>query len=263
MIKCRILIAVVLAIAFWTGPLFSQETVLSPSASGLALKAGLSGEYFARTMGWDEDTKAMTSTLKTYLALAHVNLQLREGFDIAVLAGYASSDTGGVLYKNLPFSIDYEGGGISGYLLGAEACKSLFTVQDFEISAFAQFVSYTGTEKTWEIPGLAVTGTVEFAPSWTRLSLGPIVAYKGFLNFTPYFSIQYNRLAGTFEMRQTVQTLAGIEKKAVKAKSPVAILLGCAYALTGQISLIGEAGIMPYKSHLDSSFMLKAQISFK
>ena len=259
----RILIALILFVAFWTGLSFSQETESFPSAARMVLKAALGGEYFARTLGWTDGAKAMTSKLKTYLALIHVNLQFMEGFDVAVLAGYASSDASGIFYRSLPFSIDYEGGGISGYLLGAEARKSLFTVQDLEISAFAQFVSYTGTEKSWEIPGLAVAGTVDFAPAWTRLSLGPIIAYRGLQNFTPYFSAQYNRLAGTFEMRQTIQTLAGNEKKAVKAKSPVAILLGGVYALTGQISLIVEAGIMPYQSHLDSSLMLKAQISFK
>ncbi|OGD24528.1 MAG: hypothetical protein A2Y69_08125 [Candidatus Aminicenantes bacterium RBG_13_59_9] len=254
----RLLVAVILSVASWTGASFGQT-----AADRVALKAALSGEYFARTLGWDDEVKPRTSTLKTYLALAHVNLQLMEGFDIAVLAGYASSDPSGVSFKKLPFSIDFEAGAVSGYVLGAEARKSLFTYQNFEISAYGQFVVYRGVEKSWELEGLSVDGTVELAPAWTRLALGPVVAYRRFLNFTPYFSVQYNRLSGTLEMRQNIQTLAGIEKKAIKAKSPVALLLGGDYALTNEISLGGEVGIMPYQSSLDTSFKLKVQISFQ
>jgi len=260
--RSGIFAAFIFAVAFSTGPSFSQEATSNPSASGLSLKAALSGEYFARTIGWDEGAKSETSQLKAYLALAHVDIQFMRGFNVALLAGFASSDPGSIIYRNLPFSIAYGAGRVSGYLLGAEATKALFSFQDFEISVFAQFVSYKGMQKSWKIPGLAVDGIIEFAPAWTRLSLGPVVSYRRFQNFTPFLSVQYNRLAGTFEMRQTVQTLVGIEKKAVKAKSPVALLLGGAYALSDQISLIGEAGIMPYQSHLDTSFRLKAQLSF-
>ena len=254
----RFLAAVVLSVGLSTGASFGQA-----ADDGMSLKTALSGEYFSRTLGWDDGVTARTSTLKTYLGLAHINLQFMEGFEIAVLAGYASSNPNGIVFRQLPFSIDYEAGAVSGYVLGAEVRKSLFDFQGFEIGVAGQFVVYKGTEKSWELEGLSVDGTVELAPGWTRLALGPVVAYRRLLDFTPYFSVQYNRLAGTLEMRQNIQSLAGIEKKAVKSKSPVAILLGGQYALSDLIRLAGEAAIMPYQSRFDTSFMLKVQISFR
>jgi len=226
----------------------------------IKLKPALGFEYFSRTINWDENK--YNSTLKSYLFMANLEFVIQEGFSLGLLLGYSSSNCDGMIFRQLPFSVELEVGGISGYLFGAEINKNVISYGDFELDLFAQFVYSLGVKNTWDIPGLNVESTAEGKPSWMRAVAGPLVSYQGWDYFYPYLSVNFNYLWGTFEMEETVQTLKGTEDKKFTGDGLFGFSLGAIYKATDSFSLKGEASFIPYKNGIDLGFMLKAAYSF-
>lgn len=226
----------------------------------MSLKPGLGFEYFSRTISWDN--KKYISKLKAILAYLDAEYEIQEGFSVSFLLGYCSSNWNGLVFRKLPFSIDYEAGGKGGILLGAEIQKSLPTFGNFEIEGYAQFVTCLGSKKEWNLEGLNTEGEVKGTPSWMRAAIGPIVTYTGFKDFYPYIYPNFNMLWGTYKMEQTVQDLIGKEDKKISGKSLFSLALGGLYEITNQWSIKGEISLLPYKTGLDIGLRAKAFYSF-
>jgi hypothetical protein len=232
----------------------------TPSLSS-AFTAGLRFDYFSRTISWDDD-KA-TSKLTSYFGSLVLEYKIQPGFSLAALLGYSSSTFDGLVFRKLPLSIDFdEGGGINGLIWGGEINKILLSKESLDIEAFGQFLAYLGSKKEWAIPGLAVSGTIEGKPSWMRACVGPVFTYRGWENFSIYLYPSFDYLWGTFEMKETIQTLGGKEDKEIKGKSQFGISLGANFDLSANFSFKGEAGVYPYKDGMDYSVMIKALFSF-
>jgi len=230
------------------------------SSSSSPFKLGLRFDYFSRTISWDDD-KA-TSELTSYFGSLVLEYKFLPGFSLAALVGYSSSTLDGLIFRNLPLSIDFEGGGINGLIWGGEINKSLLSGGSLGIDIFGQFLAYLGTKKEWTIPGLAVSGTIEGKPSWMRASVGPVFTYRGWKNFSPYLYPNVDYLWGKFEMKETVETLNGKENKEIKGKSLFGIAFGADFDLSAKFRFKAEAGVFPYKDSVDYSVMLKALFSF-
>lgn len=224
----------------------------------ISVKPGLGFEYFSRTIEWNEQE----SKLKSYFFTLNAEFKLQSGLSAATFLGYSSSNFNSLIFRNLPFSLELEGGRIGGYILGGEIKKSLFYIQDFEIGGVAQFAYYFGKKEKWEISGLNVEGTAEGKPSWMRAQVGPLFLYKGYDYFYPYLYLSFNKLWGTFKMDQTIQDLKGNENKKISGKSLFNASLGAIYEISTAFSLKGEASIMPYKDGVDLGLMIKATYSF-
>jgi hypothetical protein len=229
-------------------------------SSGLRIKPGAHFEYFSRKVTWDN--KNQTLDLKSKIFALNLEIEINEGFSISGLAGYALSNYDALIFRQLPFSVELNAGDIGGFIFGAELRKSLFYANDFEFGLYGQFLYHIGKEKTWDIPGLNVTGTVTGKPTWMRASAGPYIKFTGLESFSPYLSVCYNNLWGRFEMQQAIQTLEGTEEKELKSKSLVDITLGSILTLSDFFSLKGEAHILPYKDGTDLGFVIIAAFSF-
>ncbi|MFP4082923.1 MAG: hypothetical protein ACLFVG_09250 [Candidatus Aminicenantes bacterium] len=227
---------------------------------GISMTSGLGFEYFTRTIEWDGEEAS--SKLKSHFFTFHTEFELQPGLSLGALIGYSLSDYQAMVFRELPFSLELETGGIGGIIFGAELKKSLFFVRNFEIGVVGQFVYYSGGKEEWDIPGLAVEATAEGNPSWLRALAGPVFIYRGMENFRPYLGLSYNRLWGKFKMDQTIKDLEGSEHKKITGKSLFCTVVGAVYEVTEAFGFKGETNIMPYKNGVDIGVMIRAVYAF-
>lgn len=239
---------IVLVLCVGLGPTAMLKAQEAPT--GLKIKPGLGMEYFTRTIQWDE--KAHSSKLKSLLLSFNTEFQVSTGFSINLRAGYAFSNFNGLIFRELPFSIDYEAGNTGGLFLGGEINKTLITSHKIEIAVQAQFTASIGLKQEWEIPDLNVEGKVEGSPLWMRASAGPVFFYRGLDYLYPYLSFQFNYLWGTFTMDQKVQSLTGKEEKKISGKGLFGISFGAVYEASNNIIFKGEAHVVPFGGGVDT-----------
>lgn len=244
-----------IAICLWPA-LFVPETF----AQNKTLQPGIGTTYFSRTIRWDED--AHTSKVKSFLFTASAGYEISEGFSLSILLGYSLSNFDSLVFRKLPLSVELNTGQQGGFVFGGEIQKSVFSSGNFEIGAQGQFVYYSGRHTEWEIPGLAVQGTVTGKPSWMNVTAGPCLAYRGYNNFTPYVYISYDKLWGTYKMDQSIQNLTGKEDKKIEAKSVFGTSIGANYGLSETFHLKGEVRLMPYSNGVDWGFRIGAFFTF-
>jgi len=225
----------------------------------VSIKPGLGFEYFSRTISWDEDN---SSKLKSYFFTFNVEFEIKEGFSLSAILGYSLSNFDSLIFRQLPFSVELGVGDIKGFILGTELRKSLFHIRNIEIEGLGQFLYYLGIKEEWEIPGLAVGGTVEGKPSWMRASIGPVFTYRGCDYFYPYLYVNFNKLWGTFKMDQEVKDLKGSEDQKITGKSVFSASLGAIYELSDAFNIKGEVSLMPFKDGVDLGIMFRAMYSF-
>ena len=103
----------------WAREFFSFRPSRRPGRRSVpsASKRESAADYFSRSVVWDERTGS--SVLKAALGTVRVGLELPGGASFALLAGYGANNWNGLVFRNLPFSIDYEGGSIGSILIGS------------------------------------------------------------------------------------------------------------------------------------------------
>ena len=227
---------------------------------GIKIKSSLNYQYFDLSINWDDDQ--YTSKLKSHIFTLNTQFEIKEGIKLNAVIGYALPDFQGLIFRQLPFSVELSSGKTQGILLGAGADLSFINYKDIEIGARGQFVYYKGSEKEWDIPGLNVSGTITGKPSWQRLSVGPVVSYQGFDYFFPYASVGLLYLKGTFSLNQTVQTLSGSEDKDIKGAGKIYIDLGAKYEFSDRLGMRAELNLFPNNKTLDFGFTLGASYAF-
>lgn len=246
--KAVILAAMAVILVWLSSPALAQDR--SPvSQGGLTVRPGLRLEILSRTLKWDGEDA--TSKLKAPLLAATAVLEFEGGVDLALTAGVSFSDFKGLVFRKLPFSLDYQAGGVTGILVGIAVGKSLFEAGDFEIKASGRLVSSFGLNKTWAIEGLAVDGQAKGKPSWIQIAAGPSLVYTGAGSLRPYASLEFVWLQGSFSMRETVDVLNGTEDKKFKGKGLFQVSLGGIYDLSDALSVEAEAYALPYGGGLD------------
>ena len=180
-----------------------------------------------------------------------------------MLLGYSLSNFDGMVFRQLPFSVEVGVGEIGGILFGVEVNKRLLYLAEYEINLYGQFVYYYGFNNLWEVPDLNVDGTVIGMPSWMRGQIGPKVRYEGLNNLVPYVSFKYGKLWGRFNMDQEIQDLSGTENKKYKALGDFTLSVGAEFELARDLTVLGEITLMPYNGGLDFSGMALLRYSFQ
>jgi hypothetical protein len=196
-------------------------------ASGIHLKPAFHFELFSRTITWDDGTRS--SRLLSPQALLGLDFEIAPGFDFGLIGGYSLSNWNGLVFRNLPFSIDNQVGSIGGLVVGAELRKSLFVSGFWEMDAEARFTTYWGQTVSYPIAGLAADGTADLKGSWMRIEAGPTLFYRGFESFSPFIGIAYDRIWGKMTMTETIEDLEGTEEKTVAGAGVIAVSFGTVY----------------------------------
>jgi hypothetical protein len=228
--------------------------------NAVSISPGIGFEYFSRTINWDDETS--TSKLKSHFFTIDTEIEFPNELFFRAVLGFSSSKYDSLIFRELPLSIELDVGNINGYILGADVKKSLVHSEAMRIDVFGQFFYGLGKKTEWEIPGLAVEGSVEGKPTWMRVSVGPVFTYTGLNSLYPYLYLSYNTLWGKFNLDQVIQDLTGNEEKKIKGESSVCVSPGFTFKLTGSLSLKSEASIMPYKDGIDFGVMIKVMYSF-
>jgi len=260
-----------LALLAWTllvpAPLRAQEPQdVAEAATWPVMKLGLGLEYFSRTLSWDDGLRS--SPMTAAFGVARLDVELRKGFTLGACLGYGLSNFNGLVFRTLPFSLDYEAGSSGSFLAGIEAEADAFKIGDFEIGVLGRFVISLGGTKTLAITGLNTSGTADVKALWMRVQAGPVVRYTGYQDFTPYLALTYDRLWGTFTATETVQDLSGTEDKKIVGAGSIGAAFGVVYEPFANLSLRGEVGAIPYKKisgsglGFDLGGSLKAVLSF-
>jgi len=208
------------------------------------LLPGLGAGYFARTISWDE--KARESKLKSVLAFARGELRINDGFAVGLFAGYSLTNPNGIIFRGLPFSLDYEAGSIGAILVGADLRKTLFQAGDFEFGATARYERSFASTSELEITSLNQAGTAKAMSSWQRFLAGPFVRYLGYESFSPFLALTFDKLWGEFTMAETIGDLTGSETKPVSGKGIFGIVLGTDFEPIPGFRLSGELSAIPY-----------------
>jgi hypothetical protein len=234
--------------------------------AALRMKPGFNFEYLSRTLSWDNDAYMSTLILPTgYVSL---DFEIVRGFNFGVIAGYSLSNFNGLIFRQLPFSLDYEAGANSGFVLGAQLQKSLVTSGFWEITVEAQYLAALGSTAIFTIDQLNTPGQFDAKGTWMHFQIGPTVIYRGFELFSPFVGVAYDKLWGTFTVNETVGTLSGTEAKSVSAKGAVAVNLGTIYEPSPNFSLKISGTLVPYSKGtglglgLDLGGTLRAVFSF-
>jgi hypothetical protein len=225
----------------------SQEAVPK-----MRMVPGLSFEYFSRTVGWDPDPTTQkdrySSQVRSLVGLLHLDFEIQKGSLFGVLFGYSLTNFNGLIFRQIPFSVDYQAGSIGGFLVGADIGQNLISAGYFEMKAMAQFVIYLGSIKNLQVTTLNADGKLEAKPDhWMRAQIGPVFSYRGFENFSPFLSVTYNKLWGKVSMTETVGDLKGAEEKKISSKSVVGISVGTKYESSPIFSLRAEGTFLPFK----------------
>lgn len=255
----RWLTAFFLVLVLFTAPLTIAQT-RPKTASSSHFQPGLRFDYFSRTVSWSDDET--TSELTSFIGSLVFGIEFRPGFSLAAILGYSSSAFDSVKFRQLPISIDFGGGGAGGFVVGGEINGRLLSGPSFGIDIVGQFMTCLGANKKWDVPGLAVSGTVEGKQTWMRASIGTQFTYRELGSFRPYIYPSFDYVWGTFAMKETIETLGGEEKKELRGKSLFGVALGVAIDIAANIQIKGEAGVYPYEGGVDYSAMVKALISF-
>jgi len=225
----------------------------------LKFRFGAETEILKRSLWWSEEEK--TTALDAYCGFFRLETEILDGLRLALLAGYSSSDFHSLVFKRLPFSIDFEVGGLGGSLFGAEVSQ-IFGLNAVALGGRARFLLYSGQEKKWAIPELVVEGELRSQPKWKQITVGPILGYNGYENFFPYISVEYNHFWGEFSLQEIIENLAGIETKDIKVRGKIGLAAGASFQVFPRFSLGGEATLLPHKDGQNWSFNLKGIFSF-
>jgi hypothetical protein len=228
------------AFGWAAGPLRAQD-----GQPVIRLLPGLGAEVFSRTITWDED--ARQSRLRAALAVLRGEIGLAEGFDIGIFAGYGLTNPNGLVFRKLPFSLDYEAGSIGAILIGADLHKTIFAVGDYEIGLTARYTQSLGATSELEIASLNQSGTANARSSWQRVAAGPYVRYLGYEKIAPFLAVTFDKLWGEFTMRETIGDLTGEEAKSVAGQGIIGISLGAVFEPAVGFRLTGELSAIPYK----------------
>ena len=235
----------------------AQEEGLS---KGMNFKLGLGADVLSRNVQWDKGPDG--SKLKAYNVFLTSEFEFPIHLTLGLFAGLSFSDFNGMLFRNLPFSINYQAGAVKGVVLGGELRKGLFSFGDFETEVDVQFVSSLGSTKKWPIEGFAVPGVTQGKPRWSQLNAGASLVYAAYENFKPYLGVSLSWLWGDFRMTETMGDLQGTQVREMRQKGLVRISLGTIFQVTRQLGLRGEAGIVPAKGGTDLSVSLRLIYGF-
>jgi hypothetical protein len=234
----------------------AQDTGQSP----VHFRAGLGAEYLNRQLTWDSGSN--TSKLNSWLFTFNLEVEPVKNLSFNVIAGYSLSNFNGLIFRQIPFSADIEAGSLGGLLVGG-GLKNKFTVgSEFAMDLEAEFITYLGSKNDWTITGLNEAGTLSGKAHWYRVQAGPIFWYTGFMYFSPYLRISFDKLWGTFHVEESITPLSGVEDKAIDGKALFSVALGTLYEPIRSVGLKGEVFILPRSSGLDYGARGRIILSF-
>ncbi|MDD8020405.1 MAG: hypothetical protein PHU81_04350 [Acidobacteriota bacterium] len=195
---------------------------------------GLRFDLFNRGIKWD----STTSSLKGMNLVAEARGKNLGGtVDLTVFAGAGNTNLNGMLFDQLPITLDYQAGSITGLILGLAADWPLTRISDFRLGLTADFTTWIGFKRKFIIEDFISPGEAGAEPDWAQASGGLFAVYEGYQNVEPFLDITFSVLWGTFKMTEKIEDLNGEENKSIKGSGLLGISLGCDWKLSDKLYL--------------------------
>jgi hypothetical protein len=231
------------------GLVLAAASTAAAESKPRTITAGVVFDYFSRTVVWEGDTEDYR--IAAGLVSARAGFVLSPRVSLGLTAGLSLSDFSGLVFRDLPISLELGSGTLKGLALGAELEAVLFNFEDFEIGATGRFVSSFGLARTWPLEDFAVPGEAKGKANWMEASAGPRLSYRFSGGFVSYLEVAARWLRVDFPMEETLDDLNGTEKKRVQADFSFSVSLGGDIKLTERLTVRGEAGIIPFPGGVD------------
>ncbi len=203
---------------------------------------GLTGELFSRGIKWSDQTTTLKSTNLMFELRAR---NLGNLFNLSFFGGLGLPRPNGVVFDQLPLTLQYQGGSITGLLFGARAEARLLPASDFNFGLMAEFSSYLGFKKEFALSGLVVPATATATPSWSQASGGLRVTYDALEGSQPFLEVAGSYFWGKFKMKEKIEDLEGEQSVNLKGVSYVSITAGWSFFLVDKITLVPKVRIFP------------------
>lgn len=201
---------------------------------------GLTGELSARGIKWAEES----STLKATNILLELRARnLGNIINLSVFGGLGLPRPNGVTFEQLPLTLEYQGGSLSGLLIGARAEARLLQASDFNFGLAGEFSSYLGFKKDFALTGLVVPGTATAQPSWSQATGGLLITYDALEDSQPFLEVAASYFWGNFKMTEKIEDLEGEEKVRLKGSSYISITAGWSFFLVDKITVVPRVRI--------------------
>ena len=226
-----------LLLLFASGPALQAQSQNKPT-----YEFGLTGELAARGIKWADQS----STLKATNMLLELRARnLGNIFNLSVFGGLGLPRPNGVIFDELPLTLEYQGGSISGLLFGARAEARLLPASDFNFGLVGEFSSFLGFKKNFELTGLVVPGKATAQPSWSQATGGLLITYDGLEGSQPFLEVAGSYFWGNFKMTEKIEELEGEEKVKLKGSSYISITTGWSFFLVNKITAVPRIRIFP------------------
>lgn len=247
------LAGLMLVLTAWTG-------AQSVGPSAIRIRTGFGAEYFNRLISWDSESH--TSKLGAFLFTFNLEIEPIKNLSFSLIAGYSLSNFNGLTFRQMPFSVELEPGNLGGLLVGGGLKNKFQVSSEFEMDLEAEFVTYLGSKTDWAVTGLNEDGTLSGKARWYRVQAGPVFWYTGFMYFSPYLRVSFDKLWGTFHAEEIIGPLNGIEDKEIDGKALFSAALGTLYEPIPTVGLKGEVFVLPRSGGLDYGARGKIILSF-
>jgi hypothetical protein len=254
--------ALVLLLSPALGP---RPTFAEESEPTKKWKPVLSLEFHSRTIVWDE--KARSSNLGSAFLAAGIEARIVRGWSATFFGGVSLANWNGLVFRTLPFSVEYQAGPRTGFLAGASTKATFARLGSWDLGLEARFLASLGTAKSLDLVGLNEAGTAEVRGTWFRLQAGPVLTYRGLPTLSPFAWLGLDRLWGRCLMEENIRDLSGSEEKTVTGKGWVSAGGGFFWELGPSFGLGFEASALPFKKSggglgLDLGAALRAAVAF-
>ncbi|MBC7363579.1 MAG: hypothetical protein H5U07_03410 [Candidatus Aminicenantes bacterium] len=233
------LIILIVIISLTSTGLFAQRS-LQDKSSGWSV--GLMSGFFSR--GIKCDTQIITMNTPAGLLLAK-GQNLGWTVDLSFFAGYGNSGLNGILFDRLPVSLDYQAGGIGGWLFGVKADWPIFSVGDYTFGLSADLMTFLGEKKSFSLEGFAEPGNATIQPNWSQASSGFFLLYDGLEKIQPFLIAEASFFWGTFKATETISDLTGSQGQKLKASGLLRLTAGGNYKLAENFLLVPSLTVYP------------------
>jgi len=165
--------------------------------------------------------------------------------DLAFYLGYGTTKLNGIMFNHLPISLDYQAGGRPGPVFGLKADWPVFSFKDLTLGLTADFFSYFGQKKKFNLEGFTEAGEAEVKPAWSQASSGLFLLYEGLDKVQPFVVLGTSFFWGDFKATEKIADLSGSESKKLKGSGFLKLSLGANITLVDHFSFIPQLTVYP------------------
>lgn len=200
--------------------------------------------------------------LKSLMLTAGKRFNLSEGWDLTLEGGLTMANFNGLIFNDLPLSLQIDSGAMPGLVIGARLDKRLWTMDEFVVELETTARASLTLKKSWDLEDLAVDGNAKGTNWWAEASVGPKFSYNFFGSFVPSLKIAASYFTGSYKMDETLEEMTGSQKKTLKGKSYIEAVFSGLYRASSKLTMIGEVGFRPYKGGVDLILNAAARVKF-